>query len=296
MSKEMAIATILKTGPGSSIQDLGRRGLAKFGIPLSGAMDMKSFAWINHMLQNEVNDAALEVSQPGFQIQFDSPTSIAIAGAEANVRLNDQLIEKSNLLTIQSKDLLEVGAFQSGSIVYIGIKYGFQTPKILGSRSLYKGLTEDSILHKGTKIQYFMDSEASPIFHAKAKWPTEWYGQEEILAYPGPDFHLLRENLREKLMGHTYRISQQSNRMGAQLLELMENDLPELPTNPVFPGTVQLTPGGKLIILLKDAQVTGGYPRILQLDEESQWILAQKRPGSTVKFKLKHPRLSNTPR
>ncbi|SDA73984.1 biotin-dependent carboxylase uncharacterized domain-containing protein [Algoriphagus alkaliphilus] len=292
----MAIATVLKTGPGSSIQDLGRRGQANLGIPLSGAMDMKSFAWINHILQNEVNDAALEVSQPGFQIQFDSPTYIAIAGAEAIVRLNDQLIEKSNLIAIQSKDLLEIGAFLSGSIVYIGIKYGFKTPKILGSRSQYKGLTEDSILHKGTKIQYFMDSEASPVFNAKAKWSTEWYREEEILAYPGPDFHLLKENLREKLIGQTFRISQQSNRMGAQLLELLENDLPELPTNPVFPGTVQLTSGGKLIILLKDAQVTGGYPRILQLDVESQWKLAQKKPGSKVRFKLFQPRISTISR
>jgi biotin-dependent carboxylase-like uncharacterized protein len=286
MSKEMAIATVLKTGPGSSVQDLGRRGKANFGIPLSGALDMKSFAWITHILQNESNDAALEISQPGFQIQFDSPSCIALAGAEAIVRLNDQVIEKSNLIAVQSGDILEIGAFLSGSLIYIGIKYGFKTPKILGSRSLYRGLTEDSILHKGSKIQFFSDSEASPVFNAKAKWPIEWYREVEIAAYPGPDFHLLKSNLREKLIGHTFRISQQSNRMGVQLLELLENDLPELPTNPVFPGTVQLTSGGKLIILLKDAQVTGGYPRILQLDEESQWIVAQKRPGSEVIFKL----------
>jgi biotin-dependent carboxylase-like uncharacterized protein len=289
MSREMAIATVLKTGPGSSVQDLGRRGLAKFGIPLSGAMDTKSFEWINHILQNEVHHAVLEISQPGLQIQFDSPTCIATAGAESLIRLNGKEIEKNNLIPIQAKDILEIGAILNGARIYIGIKDGFKSPKILGSRSFYEGLTHDAHLVKGSKIIYDLDSQSTPSFNAKVKWSTVWYQKEEILAYPGPDFYLLKNSLKEKLFGNTFRISQQSNRMGIQLLEFLENDLPELLTNPVYPGTIQLTSGGKLIILMKDAQVTGGYPRILHLEEESQSILAQKRPGNKIKFKLKNP-------
>lgn len=289
MSKEMAIATVLKTGPGCSVQDLGRRGQANFGIPISGALDLKSFTWVNHILQNEVYNAVLEISQPGFQLQFDLPTSIALAGAQASVRLNGEEIDGTNLISIKPKDVFEIGGFLIGARVYIGIRYGFKSSKILGSRSFYPGLTEDFHLSKGDKIKYFTDSQAAPVLNAKPRWTTEWFENEEILAYPGPDLHLLSEDLKEKLLSQTYRISQQSNRMGVQLLELLENNLPELPTNPVFPGTVQLTSGGKLVILLKDAQVTGGYPRILQLAEESQWIIAQKRPGNTVRFKLKKP-------
>lgn len=287
MSKEMAIATVLKTSPGSSIQDLGRVGQAKYGIPQSGSMDMKSFVWVNHILQNELYNAVLEISQPGFQIQFDSTTSIAIAGAQAVIRLNGDELEGLNLISIKPKDILEIGAFLSGARVYLGVRYGFKSPKILGSRSFYPGLTEDPFLSKGGKIKYFTDARANPELNAKAKWSTDWFQTEQILAYPGPDFQLLNDNLREKLFSEPYRISQQSNRMGVQLLELLENELPELPTNPVFPGTVQLTSGGKMVILLRDAQVTGGYPRILQLPEESQWIMAQKRPGNKVTFKLK---------
>lgn len=289
MSKELAIATILKTGPGSSVQDLGRRGQANFGIPISGALDLKSFTWVNHILQNEEYNAVLEIAQPGFQLQFDLPTSIALAGAQASVRLNGEDLVGTNLLYIKPKDVLEIGGFLIGARVYIGIRYGFKSPKVLGSRSYYPGLTEDVYLTKGDKIMYFTDIQATSVFNAKPKWSTEWFENEEILAYPGPDFKLLSEDLKEKLLLQTYRISQQSNRMGVQLLELLENNLPELPTNPVFPGTVQLTSGGKLLILLKDAQVTGGYPRILQLAEESQWIIAQKRPGNAIRFKLKKP-------
>jgi len=289
MSKELAIATVLKTGPGCSIQDLGRRGQANFGIPISGALDLKSFTWVNHILQNEVNNAVLEISQPGFQLQFDLPTSIALAGAQASIRLNGEEIDSTNLISIKPKDVLEIGGFLIGARIYIGIRYGFKSSKNLGSRSFYLGLTADFHLSKGDKIMYFTDSQPTPVLNAKPKWSTEWFSTEEIIAYPGPDFHLLSEVLKEKLLSQTYLISQQSNRMGVQLLELLENKLPELPTNPVFPGTVQLTSGGKLLILLKDAQVTGGYPRILQLAEESQWIMAQKRPGNTIRFKLKKP-------
>lgn len=287
MSKEMAIATVLRTGPGSSVQDLGRRGQANFGIPISGALDLKSFTWVNHILQNEAYNAVLEISQPGFQLLFDLPTSIALAGAQAIVQLNGEEIDGTTLIFIKPKDVLEIGGFLVGARVYIGIRFGFKSPKILGSRSFYPGLTEDSHLSRGDKIKYFADPQAAPVLNAKAKWSTDWFQNEEIITYPGPDFYLLSEDLKEKLLSRPFRISQQSNRMGVQLLELLENNLPELPTNPVFPGTVQLTSGGKLVVLLKDAQVTGGYPRILQLAEESQWIMAQKRPGNTINFKLK---------
>jgi len=74
--------------------------------------------------------------------------------------------------------------------------------------------------------------------------------------------------------------------MAIQLEEPFPNQLSEIYTAPVYPGTVQLTPGGKIICLLSDAQVTGGYPRILQIHEEDIRKLAQKKPGITIKFKL----------
>ncbi len=169
MSKEMAIATVLKTGPGCSVQDLGRRGQANFGIPISGALDLKSFTWVNHILQNEIYNAVLEISQPGFQIQFDLPTCISLAGAQASVRLNGEEVEGTNLVSIKSKDVLEIGGFLVGARVYVGIRYGFKSPKILGSRSFYGGLTEDPYLSKGDKIKYFTDSQATPVLNAKPK-------------------------------------------------------------------------------------------------------------------------------
>ncbi len=287
MSKETAKATLLKTGPGTSVQDLGRPGMAGFGVPLSGAMDLRSVRWINHLLQNDENAAVLEISQPGFSIRFDSPTFIALAGALAEIRLNGVKIPKPAFVSICAGDLLEVGAFAVGARLYLGIRHGFQTKAILGSRSFYRDLTEVSQLSNGMEITYLHDSTPIPNTHSKARWSSDWYATETVFAYPGPDFSLLGEELRQKLALAPFRISNLANRMGMQLSELLENRLPELPTNPVFPGMVQLTSGGKLIILLKDAQVTGGYPRILFLEEESQWIIAQKKPGDLIRFSLR---------
>jgi allophanate hydrolase subunit 2 len=72
--------------------------------------------------------------------------------------------------------------------------------------------------------------------------------------------------------------------MAIQLEELIPNSLPEMATAPVYPGTVQLTSGGKLIILMRDAQVTGGYPRILQFPEDSLPLLSQKKPGQKIRL------------
>jgi allophanate hydrolase subunit 2 len=72
--------------------------------------------------------------------------------------------------------------------------------------------------------------------------------------------------------------------MAFQLEESFDNELSSIMTSPVIPGTVQLTPDGKLIILMKDAQTTGGYPRVLQLTKEAISKLAQKRQQQNIQF------------
>jgi allophanate hydrolase subunit 2 len=70
------------------------------------------------------------------------------------------------------------------------------------------------------------------------------------------------------------------------LNETIPNTLPSILTSAVLPGTVQLTPSGKLIILMRDCQVTGGYPRVLQVSEESINRLSQKITGDKIQFVL----------
>jgi biotin-dependent carboxylase-like uncharacterized protein len=284
MIKDPAYLKIMKTGPGTSIQDLGRIGFSQFGVPYSGAMDLKAFSWINHLLKNKADDAVLEISQPGFKAEFDAPTLICLAGAKADCNLNAKPVSSFGLIPIQEGDTIEIGGLLLGSILYLGIKGGFQTAEILESKSWYQGITAESTVRKNALIPYFTSQEIPSFTNSKAKWNTSRFETETIKAYPGPDWKLLDEKSQKQLSEGSFTISNLKNRMAIQLEELLPNSLPELATAPVFPGTVQLTSGGKLIILMRDAQVTGGYPRILQFPEESLSVLAQKKPYQKINF------------
>ena len=107
-----------------------------------------------------------------------------------------------------------------------------------------------------------------------------------IEVYTGPEYNLLNALPKEQFSKTLFTISKENSRMGYRLQEHIENDLGSLLTSAVLPGTVQLTPSGKLIILMRDCQITGGYPRILQLTESSINNLAQKTTGDTFTFKI----------
>ena len=289
MEGQLGYVSIVRTGPGSSIQDLGRREWARFGVPNSGPADKISPEWINHLLRNESNDAVIEISQPGFRIEPSHACEIAIAGAPCAVFLNEKSVPSSQKISLKAKDILELGAFTHGARVYVGIKGGFQTPLALGSRSFYPEITQKTYLQKGDRIPFWIPAGRKEPGFSAPKWDASWFETENLEFYPGPDYHLLSHETKETLHAEEFTISPHSSRMGTILYENLPNSLPELPTNPVYPGIVQLTSGGKLIILGPDAQVTGGYPRIMFLTEFAQSILAQKKPGQKVRFIKKSP-------
>lgn len=287
MISKMGNLQLVKTGIGTSVQDTGRFGYTAYGVPVSGALDMRSFLWVNHLLKNKETDAALEISQPGLSILFDSPTLICLAGANAAVHLNGKATSRYGVLEIRKNDQLEIGAIHQGAILYLGIKNGFQSEKIMNSRSWYRGITTLSCLKKDDRISYFPYEEESIYTASKTRWDFNWMEELVIEAYPGPEWGLLGKKNKALIESGKFTISSLKNRMAIQLMELLPNSIPELATAPVFPGTVQLTSGGKLLVLLKDAQVTGGYPRVLQLDEKSIALISQKRPKDQIVLKLK---------
>ena len=285
MSQIQGKAVLLRCPPGSSLQDEGRMLGTQFGIPSSGAMDQFSYRWANHLLQNQSNALALEMAQPGLKIQFDQSCKISLAGARAEVKVNQEILTNPAIISIAAADILEVGGFQSGSRLYLCIQGGFQVDQFLGSGSDFESVTFPSKRSTNDCLSYFSFPQSFPL-GAKPKWETTWFESAEIKAYPGADWRLLSAEQQLQIRTSTFHLSKFSNRMGIQLEELIPNQLEDLPTNPVFPGTVQLTPGGRIIVLMRDAGVTGGYPRILHLSEDGQSQLAQKKVGEPIRFQL----------
>jgi biotin-dependent carboxylase-like uncharacterized protein len=285
MIRDIGYLEILKTNPGTSIQDLGRIGLGHWGIPISGAQDQRSFNLVNHLLKNKPNAAVLEIFQPGFKCSFDSYATIGLAGAKAEIRKNGAL-NSSTLIIIKPGDEVEIGKFCLGSIVYLGIALGFQTMPVLESRSFYPRITHSSMLTKGEKIPFFTNQAHPKETYSTVKMDLNWLEEELLEVFPGPDFEALSEESKTELFHKSFTISTLANRMAFQVEELLPNQIPEQMTAAAYPGTVQLTSGGKLLILMRDAQVTGGYPRILQLAASSISLLAQKKPRQKVRFHL----------
>ena len=285
MSSILGKAILLRCPPGSSLQDMGRSLGSQFGIPSSGAMDQISYHWANHLLQNPDNAVALEMAQPGLKVQFDQDCKISLAGAKVSVTVNQISLPNPALISIAAGDILQIGGFESGSRLYLCIQGGFQVDRYLGSGSDFESITSPSKRSTNEVLSYIAFPQSNSL-GAKPKWETSWFESPEIDAFRGADWQLLTSAQQELIRGTTFHLSKFSNRMGIQLEELIYNQLEDLPTNPVFPGTVQLTPGGKIIVLMRDAGVTGGYPRILHLTEEGQSKLAQKRVGDPIRFQL----------
>jgi allophanate hydrolase subunit 2 len=228
----------------------------------------------------------LEVSQPGLILEFESDSLISVAGAKTRISVNSIPEPNSGLIRVQKGDRVKLEQVESGSRVYIGIRSGFQTDEVLGSRSYFGPVTPKSMVETGDRLPFAPEASRNWPVHSKPRWKTDWFEHAELEVFPGPDWNLLLPEQRSVILEQPFHLSHLCSRMGFQLTEEVENRLPELPTNPVFPGTVQLTPGGKLLILMRDAGVTGGYPRILQLREDSLSVLSQKKSGEPIQFRL----------
>lgn len=275
---------VLKSGFATSIQDLGRTGFAKFGVPKSGTMDRYSANFANLLVGNSLDAAVMEITLTGPKLQFHAKSLIAVVGLGAELFLNSEKQALNEAFLAENGSVLELQKITSGNFAYLAVYGGFQTEFVLGSRSMYDGITSKSQLKKGAVLKSPTFSATVKNPHASLRFKGERYFKDFIEVFPGPEFHLLSSPKKEQLFQSKFTLSSDSNRMAFLFEEKLENNLNPILTSPVLPGTVQLTPSGNLIILMRDCQTTGGYPRVLQVSEKSLDVLAQKRAGEKIGF------------
>jgi len=277
---------ILSSSFGLSIQDLGRFGYADFGVPCSGAMDQYAAKLANKVLNNAEDAAVLEITNGGCKLVFKANTSICLTGADYSAKCNGEAIELNKLLQVKDGTVLSFTKRKFGFRTYLAVKNGFKTQAVLNSKSMYKSITSSTVLKKGDTLPIDPQSNYDKSASAKVRIEMEHFDSQYIDCYKGPEFDLLDEVQQNQLMATEFKISSNNNRMGYQLEQKIENTLSQMLTSSVLPGTVQLTPSGKLIVLMRDCQVTGGYPRVLQLKESSINALAQKTTGESIQFNI----------
>ncbi len=273
---------LIKKGLYSSVQDLGRASMQPMGVPQSGAMDLEAAMIANRVLGNQDSDAVLEITQLGPELLFKEATYIAFSGGAIEVFLDDVPQEHRTIISVQKEQRLHFGKIQQGCRVYMAVLGGIQTELVLNSRSFYKPITPKNTLELGVELPFKTGLSIPSSKPYKA--PNVFTGILE--AFPGPEYDLLKRQHQYQIETILFKVGHLNNRMAYQLEpSIAEHKINQI-TVPVLPGTVQLTPQGTLIVLMRDGQTTGGYPRVLQLCRESVNHLAQLTTANEFKFKI----------
>jgi len=278
------VIAILHPGIYCSVQDQGRFGHTKIGVPQAGCADAYAAKMANALLKNHEKDALIEITFGQGEFKFTSDTYICLTGGDFSPKLNGKLIKMQSVYFIKKDSVLSFGKRVYGARVYLSVQGGIQTETVYGSRSFFDGITQQK-LGKGTMLPILPVEERTETSLSKVRVTDKHFTTIYLPCLKGPEFFKLNQEQQRKLFT-PFSISDDNNRVGYRLKESLKNNLSSILTSAVLPGTVQLTPSGKCIILLQDCQVTGGYPRILQLTEIAIARVSQKITGDKIQFIL----------
>jgi 5-oxoprolinase (ATP-hydrolysing) subunit C len=277
------VLKIDKAGLQSTVQDLGRAQGASWGLPVGGAADGFALQVANLLLANPLDAAALEITLGGFRATFLQTSSFALAGADCTARLDGRVLLPNALYRGVKGQVLALAAPQQGARTYLALPGGIDVPELWGSRSTLLaaqlGGLEGRALQKGDVLA------ARRREKSLAECAVAMPERGQIMRFiAGPQWAQLGADGQKILSSQHWKIDIQSNRMGLKLNgALLSMDIPvEMASHAVLAGTVQLPRGGQPIILLSDAQVTGGYPVIAQIIQADLWRLGQLRAGDGI--------------
>lgn len=264
----------------ASLQDLGRLGHRQKGIPYAGVMDQDAYQLCNALLSNVDNTPVIEYFNIGLKIQALKDFSCCIIGQVTGISINGKTAKSGQILILKKGDVLDTGRVAGGTFAYLGIAGVYRGDSVLGSSSeslniLSQGI--DNLAFEPRVITNTM-SRLSPKFLTEN--PTI------IDCFQGPEWSKHLTEVKKELIEKTYHLSRETWRMAFKLQEKIPNKISGISSSPVMPGTVQLTPKGDVMILMRDAQTTGGYPRILQLSDDAINKLCRVGWGGKIKFNV----------
>lgn len=283
---------VLAPGLLSTLQDGGRHGWRHLGVGCAGALDAFSHAVANRLVGNDADATTLEITLAGPRLRFDRAARIAICGAEIDAHADAVELPGWRRIDLPGRTTLAFGGCSRGARAYLAIAGGFAAPRVLGSagtdlRGGFGG--HDGRALAAGDVLTLADGDA---MHVDALTIAPWWID------PTPDLDFARTTLvhvlpgrdalapADALFAREWRVAPASNRQGLRLLggALTLSSPREMVSEPIAPGTIQLPPDGRPIVLLADAQTHGGYPRIGHAIAVDHPRLAQLRPGDALRF------------
>lgn len=286
----MSTLTILDPGPQTTVQDRGRCGQLRYGIPPSGAMDAHAYLLANRLVGNADDLAALECTLVGPRFMVDASCAIAVTGAEAAVTINGAAAPTWTTLPLAAGDEVKLGIARAGLRAYIAFAGGIDVPLVLGSRSTYLrgrlGGFDGRVLKRGDVLR--LGAASMPRASRLAPEAIPRYGSEvEVRVVLGPQHERFTARGIAAFLESPYVMLPQSDRMGARLQgERIEHAAGhDIVSDGTALGSVQVPGDGQPIVLLLDRQSTGGYTKLATVCSFDIRRIAQLRPGQTLRFR-----------
>ena len=287
----MGKLSVVDGGIFTTIQDAGRHGFRKYGVPTSGAMDIKAFQLANTLVGNPQNLPALECTLKGGCYRFETSATVALTGADMQATLNGETVELEKAFSVNPQDILLLDYAKKGCRAYIGIRGLFDIEKIMDSYSTYVvggfGGFDGRTLKAGDELNWLnLNVEAnarSPLNRKKLDYPNK----VNVQVSTAPEWNWLDDDSKSFFLNEVFSISSQSNRMGIRLAgKSLHIPQKHMLSSAVIPGIIQLPSSGHPIVLMNDGQTIGGYPRIAKVLDKDLWKLAQLKPRDEVTFEL----------
>lgn len=283
---------VLRAGAYTTVQDRGRRGHQRDGVPVGGAMDVTACRLANALVANSADAAVLEATLRGPTLAFDEDAWVAVTGADMDARIDDRRIATWWAAPVQAGQVLSLDISRAGCRSYIAVRGGIDVPHVLGSRSTYAragfGGVDGRPLQRGDALRIVPSnvpgarlSRGIDIRHLDLQ-------RDVVRIVEGPHLERLDRQSCKAFLDEPFTMEPDSDRMGLRLKgPRLSFRAPQEPLSAgVTMGTLQLPPSGNPIVLMADRQTIGGYPRLGDAAAVDLPVLAQLRPGEAIRFSL----------
>lgn len=290
----MAGLKVLQSGLHTAVQDGGRHGYQRIGMPVAGAMDPAALYIANTLVGNDACAPALEATLAGPTLMLDTPCVFALAGADMGATLNGAPVEVNRAYAAAARSVLALGAAKQGCRGYIAFAGGVGGQFIMGSRSTYEkahiGGMDGRRLLAGDELELPAPCAVlknMPLRRAPRELLPPYSAAPTLRVTPGPQADSFSKLGLDILFGSEYTVTAQSDRMGCRLegpaIEFAPGKGGNIISDAVAFGSVQI-PSGKPIIMLADHQTTGGYAKPCCVIAADIPLAAQLKPGDKVRF------------
>jgi len=283
------VLRVISPGLSATVQDAGRPGWKRFGVPPGGAMDDHAATWANRLLDNPPDAPVLELLLQGARLEVLTDCWLAITGADAGTTAPMWRAHRAT-----AGEVIGFPRARCGVWSCVAVEGGFAAPRWLRSASAYPRGHLGLILKTGDELSQASDGsfQLPTGVAGRTIAPDERCDYEHppaLRVWPAPQWDDFAGSGRERFFAQQWTITSQCDRVGYRLAgEALSSRIPNILSEPTLPGTVQVPTGGQPIVTMRDGPTVGGYPKLAVVDAADLSWLAQCRPGLKVRFQL-HP-------